>query len=165
MIYFTKENITFVLAVIGSIGTISGWLYTYLTTRKNIVIRTIAYNAVQNQALFYLSFENKSRLSISITSLSLKINGVYYPSRIIPQRVKSSQYKRGNEILNAHDDFSITFPIVISPLGATSGYVLFVFPPGVSIPDTKDLMLQISSNRGGAIETILSLSQLPDTLL
>lgn len=162
---FTRDNLTFVLACIGSIGTITGWLYTYITTRKNFSIRVIAYQSKQNMALFYMSFENKSRLPISLTALSACINGIYYPCKYVPQRVTSSQHSVNGKIVTTQDYYSISFPIELGSLGATSGYVLFVFPKGIHMPDSKTLSVQVSSNRGTAIQMQLSLCQTLDTLL
>ncbi|KJJ77622.1 hypothetical protein [Clostridium sp. FS41] len=161
---FTRENITFILAFIGSIGTISGWAYSFATSRKNIAVNVIAYKVRQDKALFYLSFTNKSRLPISITALSVQINGVYYPCRHIPQKVVSTQRAVNGKIVSSYDYFSIQIPIEIGSLGSTSGYVLFVLPKGVYIPDSKALNLQISSNRGKAIEMKLTLDQTKDIL-
>lgn len=162
---FSNDNITFFLACIGSLGTIAGWGYAYITTRKNFNVRVIAYQSKQNLALFYLSFENKSRLPISITALSVHIDGVYYPCKYIPQKVTSSQHTVNGKVVNFQDYFSIQFPIELGSLGSTSGYVLFVLPKGVRIPDAKTLTFLISSNRGKAIEKKLSLDQILDSLL
>ncbi len=161
----TQDNITFVLACIGSFGTIAGWLYAYLTTRKNISVRVIAYRSKLNTALFYMSFENKSHLPISLTALSICIDNVYYPCKYIPQRVTSSQHYIGGKIINTQDYYNIQFPIQLGSLGATSGYVLFVLPKGVYVPHAKNLTVQVSSNRGKAIQMQLSLCQTVDTLL
>lgn len=163
--FFTRDNLTFILACIGSFGTITGWIYTYVTTKKNFQIRVIAYNSKQNVALFYLAFENRSRLPISITALSVHIDGVYYPCKYIPQKVTSSQHTVNGKVVNFQDYFSIQFPIELGSLGSTSGYVLFVLPKGVRIPDAKTLTFLISSNRGKAIEKKLSLDQKLDSLL
>lgn len=164
MTYLTKENITFILAVIGSFGTITGWIYAYITTRKKLNLRVFAYTFKEEKALFYLSFENKSRLPISITDLALKINETYYSCKHIPQRVTSTQHTVGGKIVNSIDYYNIQFPVELGSLGSTSGYVLFVFPKGVEIPDSKNLMIQVSSNRGKAIEMKLSLDQISETL-
>lgn len=161
---FTRENITFILALVGSIGTVSGWVYSFATSRKNISINVIAYSALQDKVLFYLSLANKSRLPISITALSVQIDGVYYPCKHIPQKVASTQRTVNGKIVSSYDYFSLQIPIELGSLGSTSGYILFVLPKGVCMPDSKTLNLQISSNRGKAIETKLSLDQTMDIL-
>lgn len=164
MSYFTKENITFMLALIGSLGTITGWIYTYISTRKNINMRVVAYSAKDNKMLLYLSFENKSRLTISITDLALKVEDTYYSCRHIPQRVTSTQHYLGNQILNSVDYYNIQMPIELGGLGSTSGYVLFVLPKGIYISSANVLTFQVSSNRGKAFEMKLSLAQTQETL-
>lgn len=162
---FSRDNITFLLAFIGSAGTIVGWGYAYITTKKKFCIRVIAYQSKQNLALFYLAFENKSRLPISITAISVHIDGVYYPCKYIPQKVTSSQHTVNGKVVSSQDYFSIHFPVELGSLGSTSGYVLFVLPKGIRMPDAKTLTFLISSNRGKAIEMKLSLDQISDSLL
>lgn len=164
MEYITKSNVTFILAVFGSIGTITSWIYAYFATRKNIILRVIAYQAKNNILLTYLSFENKSRLAISITNLALKVNGTYFPCRHLPQRVTSSQQSIGGKIVSSIDYYNIRLPIELGGLGSNSGYVLFVLPKGVGIPDSKILTLQVVSNRGKAVETTLPLDQTLEAL-
>lgn len=163
MQYFTKENITFLLALIGSIGSVTGWFYTYVVNKKKISIRIIAYTVKSNIILSYLSFENLSRSPISLTSISIKVNGVFYPCRHIPQKVKSTEHMIGGKIVSTHDVFNISLPIELGGLGATSGYILFVLPKDAGTPDAKTVTFQISSNRGAAVEMSLSLEQLLET--
>lgn len=164
MDYFTKENITSILALIGSIGTIAGWVYAFITTRKNIGIRVVAYSIKGSNILLYLSFENKSRLTISITDLAIKIGEFYHPCRHVPQRVVSTQRYTGSQLVSSVDYYNIQMPIELGSLGSTSGYVLFVLPKGHRISDTNVLTFQVSSNRGRAIEMKLSLDQAMETL-
>lgn len=162
--YFTKDNITFLLALIGSVGTITTWLLSYIKSRRNITIRLIAFDAKDNKILCYLFLENKSSLPISLTALSVIIDGVSFPCRYLPQKVRSDMRTVGSNVVSSQDYFNMTFPVQIGPLGATSGYVLFVIPPSVLIPDSKTVTFQVSSNRGRTFETKLSLDQIQETL-
>lgn len=162
MIHFTKENITFILALIGSLGTIVNWLRLFIVNNKNFNIRPVAYRSKDNITLFYLLFENKSRMPISITELSVQINGVYYPCRYLPEIVTSSHRTIGKEIVSSHDYFNIAFPVQLGALGATSGYVLFILPKDIQMPDSKTLTFLVTSNRGKAVEKIISVDQVPE---
>lgn len=161
---FTKENITFVLALIGSLGTIATWLFSYISNKRNISIRPIAYNSKDNKILFYLSFENRSRLPISITALSILLDGAYYPCRYQPQRVISHQHTVGGKVVSSQDYYNLNFPVQLSPLGSNSGYVLFVIPREVLMPDSKTATFQVSSNRGNSFEMKLLLDQTQEIL-
>ena len=161
---FTKENITFVLALIGSVGTNTTWLFSYISNKRNISIRPIAYNSKNNIILFYLFFENRSRLPISITALSILLDGTCYPCRYQPEKVISHQRTVGGKVVNSQDYYNINFPVQLSSLGSSSGYVLFVIPPEVLIPDSKTVTFQVSSNRGNAFEMKLSLDQTQEIL-
>ena len=58
--YFTKENITFLLAVIGSLGTI----YSMIAQHKNISLSIVSYSYKNKTLLMYVAFTNCSRLPI-----------------------------------------------------------------------------------------------------
>lgn len=157
------ELITFILACIGSVGTISGWIYYWVTTRKNIFVRIIAFHQKNETILSYMAFENKSRLPVSITDISLLIDGNPYPCEYMPKKVMSHERTVGGRIVSSQDYYNIQLPIELGSLGATSGYVLFVLPKGVRKPDTKVVTLQISSNRGKAMKMTLSLDQVAES--
>ncbi len=161
---FTKENITFVLALIGSVGTIATWIRSYIINKRNVIIRPIANKSKDNKILLYLFFENRSRLPISITAISVLFDGVYYPCRYQPQKVISDQRTVGGKVVSLQDYYNITFPVQLGSLDSSSGYVLFVIPQDVQIPDSKTLTFQVSSNRGKAFEMKLSLDQIQEIL-
>lgn len=43
--FLSRSDITSVLAAIGSIGTIVGWIYFLVTTRRNLKIKVLDYRA------------------------------------------------------------------------------------------------------------------------
>lgn len=160
----TKENITFALSLFSAMCVILGWLHSYFITRKKFALHVVAYTALYNNAWFYIAFENKSRLPISISTISILIDGTYYPCRYIPQVVREKEHYTGSKTEIKEQQFSIPFPINLSSLGSNSGFVLFVFPTGISMPTSKNVTFQVSSNRGKAIQMTLPLDQTLDTL-
>lgn len=160
----TKENITFALSLFSAVCVVLGWLHSYLITRKKFNLYVVAYTALFNSAWFYIAFENKSRLPVSINTISILIDGTYYPCRYIPQVVREKEHYTGNKTEITERQYSIPFPVNLPSLGATSGFVLFVFPTGIALPPSKNVNFQVSSNRGKAIEMKLPLDQTLDTL-
>ena len=102
--YFTKDNITFILATIGSLGT---------------------------------------------------IYCVYIPVTVVEHTRHS-----GKELLSHREELSIQFPISLSSLAGTSGYLFFDKLPD-SFPDAPTtLTLEVSTNRGRAKKMKLSVPNL-----
>lgn len=69
----TRENITLALSIFGSIGTLITFISSYLHTRKNLKIKISrsGYGRSTPKMLISLTFENQSRLPISITSIKV----------------------------------------------------------------------------------------------
>ena len=70
--FFTKANITLLLSIIGSFGT----LIALYTKRKNLKIQVsnVAYKKAQKQMLLDITFENRSQLPIAITDVHVFLN-------------------------------------------------------------------------------------------
>lgn len=78
--YITKENITFLLSVFGSLGT----LYTLLAQRKNLSLSIQSYRYNNKSLLMYVAFTNRSRLPISVLNVSILQDEVCYPCVYVP---------------------------------------------------------------------------------
>lgn len=149
----TRENITLALAILGSIGSLSSWIYTFINNRKNLTFHIVGRRYFENESLFlYMSFVNKSRLPISITSIGVKIDDELYSCQEVPIATfeetapdKHREYK------------SMPMPISIPGLGGTSGYVYFGLPKAVPQADATHLIFRVSTNRGRIIERKLAL--------
>lgn len=153
--FFTKENITFILATIGSIGTIYTLISAAIFQRVNFSMRLHMYHYKNNQLLIYASFENHSRLSLSITGISAIYDGVSYPCLYQSISVCEHERRIGGKIVSRKEDFSISLPINLSSLAGTSGYLYFDMLPDTYPSDAKTLTLQVSTNRGKAKKMIL----------
>ena len=64
--FITRENITLVLAILGSFGTLSSWFFVLLKNRKNLKMHIVGHRFSEDNhsLLIYTMFENKSRLPI-----------------------------------------------------------------------------------------------------
>lgn len=81
--FFTKENITFVLAAIGSVGTIISWLFYWATTRRHVEIEIFDYSSHWGRiAQLFIHFQNQSR-SHSLISFNPGTSTRALVSRII----------------------------------------------------------------------------------
>lgn len=144
--FFTRENITFILALIGSFGTCS----TLVAQRKKISLSIQSYSYKNGSLLAYISFNNLSRLPISILNVSIVLNEVCYPCVYIPIKVCETIRRSGKEIINYKEEYSIQFPISLSSLAGSSGYLYFDKLPE-NYPDAPTTVtVEVSTNRGKA---------------
>lgn len=156
--FLTKENITFALSIFGSFGTLFTLLHTFLINRKQLRMKISGHIFGDTKMLvIYASFENMSRLPISITDICIRINDILYPC-VQPPIVAYEETKRvkGN-IVSHRECTSLPLPINLSSLGGSSGYVCFEFPPNAFQPEATELTFLISSNRGKVFEKRLPL--------
>lgn len=156
----TQENVTFALSIFGSIGTIVTLVHAFMTNRKSLHVAIVGHIFGDTKTLIlYMAFTNKSRLPISITDVSIKINGICYPCTQ-PPIVAYEETEKINGIVTSHHEYiTISMPINLSALGGSSGYVCFDFPPNIFPRNSTELTFLISSNRGKIIEKTLSLGR------
>ncbi len=156
MNYITKENITFILATIGSLGT----FYTLFAQRKKISLSIQSYSHKNGSLLMYVSFTNHSRLPISILNVSIIQDKVCFPCTYIPTKVCEHTRRSGKEIISYREEFSIRFPISLFSLAGSSGYLYFDKLPE-TYPDAPTVLtVQVSTNRGRAMKMKLPVPNL-----
>lgn len=155
--FLTKENISFILGLIGSIGTAITFLKSFINSRINFSIESVSFHASDKGILSYLMFINKSNQPLTITAISICINGIYYPAVLTSEEVVHTVRRSGKEIIGTHSEYSIPFPIVLSGQYATSGYVFFPLPKGTSVPSSKLWSVKVCTSKNKAIEKILRL--------
>lgn len=127
----TRENITLALSIFGSIGTLITFISSYLHTRKNLKIKISrsGYGRSPPPMLISLTFENHSRLPISITSIKVFLNGCEITVVKYPSSVEKYSYKEGNEVVERKFLYNLNFPVDVQPLLAVSGHILLDLPP------------------------------------
>lgn len=153
--FFTRENITFLLGVFGSLGT----LYTLFAQRKNISLSIQNYSYKNKSLLMFVSFTNHSRLPISILNISIIQDNVCYPCVYIPTVVCEHTRRSGNEVISYREEFSIHFPISLASLAGSSGYLYFDKLPDSYPDDATTLTVEVSTNRGRATRMKLSIPE------
>lgn len=155
----TMDNLTFLLAAFGSLGTVISGIHGFINNRQNIDFHIVGQRSDSKSILLYMAFVNNSQLPISITSISIKIDGVFYSCQEIPITTLEETTRCKNKILSHHSYKSIPLPITMQGLCGTSGYVYVEFPEAKPQPEAKELTFQVSTNRGKAIEKSLSLGR------
>lgn len=161
--FFTKENVTFILSIFGSIGTLFTFIRAFFINRKHINMKIHGHRFGDTKMLtIYASFENLSRLPISITDICIRINDVLYPC-VQPPIIAYEEIKREKGVIVYRREYSsLSIPINISSLGGSSGYICFEFPPSAFPTDATELTFLVSSNRGKVIERKFPLGRLFD---
>lgn len=156
MKYLTRDNITLVLSLIGSVGTITTWIVSYVKSRKNISIQIIKLTKPKNYLIIYAMLNNRSRLPITVESLSVIICDKKYTCSLLPKKVFETSTKTGNIVKDHKEYYTLPFPINIPSLSGMSGYFLFDLPEEASQKLSTPLTMLIHSNRGKALEKKLS---------
>lgn len=157
---FNRENITLVLSIFGSLGTVFTIFYNIVINRKNLNVRIVGYRYSDKKSLLlYIAFENRSRLPISVTGINVMINGIWYSCAEPPITVLNETFRTGKIVTSHHEYKSLALPISLTSLGGTSGYVYFEFPEALFQTDATQLKFLINSSRGVVTEKTLSLGR------
>ena len=143
----SKENITLVIAVFGLIGSASMWAYKLVVQRSNFSVTILRKGIFGKDVTLFASFENKSRLPIAITRISLLIDGVVYDCVPVPTMVYEEVRRSRGEEVGRLQEFSIQMPIPLDSLSARSGFLHFELPEGILLSEPTALTFLISTNR------------------
>ncbi len=143
----TLEYWTLVIAIFGALGTLSTWVYRFVVTKKKIGFEIVG--SVYSDKLVYMFYilNNKSRLPISINSISICDNKNEIYCEKIPKRLLRKEEKSGSIVKSTTDTFSENFPIAINGLLGHSGYLLFVTEK-YDFDKTENTSINIYTNRG-----------------
>lgn len=151
----TRENITLALAVFGAVGTLVTWIYHWFTSRKSLEVQLLRIYTPSKALACFFSISNKSRLPISVLSVSVFIDGVSFQNVPIPHITYSVSTTRNGETTIKHEYPALTFPINLTGLSGTSGFVDFEIPEEVSQKIATPLIVQVATNRGNLSKTAL----------
>lgn len=155
----TKDNFTFILAVFGSVGAFYNWLTNHLHSRKSLQMQIERICKFGSSVVAYVMILNRSSASISISGVSLKVDGKLYPGYHVPLRtIRINHYEYGDAIAD-REIITMAFPANLGGLAGVSGYLMFDIPPALSEKLESPLTFLISSNRGRPLQMSLSFSQ------
>ena len=149
----TLENDSFVLGLIGSVGTV----WNLFQSRKKIEFIPIDFKLKnENELIVHFEIINHSRLAISITNISYVYSGVHY-SCSKGRAIGESIFHERMQVKNLADFYTQPFPLQLVGLGGTSEYIRFELPKEIHPDFSKPQTFQVSANRGKATEMKLLL--------
>lgn len=151
------QIVTFLIAVAGFAMSMASWVHTFVTQRKKFDVEIVAAKSYADVTYLHLIIQNKSRLPVAITRISLLLNGMWFNCTPIPVMVSATERKRGSEVIKRTEEYSTALPIQLSSLGATNCLVLFEGLPYLPSDDATHLTLSIYTNRGKAVKRSLEL--------
>lgn len=149
----TFENITFLLGLIGSVGT--AWQVIQSRRKIRLSLPYFGYSAEKQLALAYIQFDNLSNSAVSITDVSIVINGITYPCNKLPTIVASLDRKIGGKIISSDILYNMSLPVCLSGYGGSSGYFVFQIPLESVPPDSTHRTFLISTSRGSSFRVEL----------
>ena len=145
---FTLSNISFMLGLIGSVGTV--WQILQSRRKINVSLHYFGYNYDSGIALAYIQFDNLSNTAISITDVALLVGEMVYPCEKVPATVVSFKRTIGKKTSESGYLWNVQLPLCLSGYGGSSGYFLFQIPKESAQPCPTHQTLLISPSRGSS---------------
>ena len=146
--YLQLDDVTTAIAIISLMLTLAGIIWRLATERRCLRVRVVEYFYSEDGVYFVMLFENRSKLPISITQISLCTNVetdcVFLKTHIGSRRKKP--FSDGNAV--QIDYYTLPMPIPIQGLGAAGGYVLFDGPEHGLKRSAKSASFLIRTSRG-----------------
>ena len=149
----TFENITFLLGLIGSVGT--AWQVIQSRRKIRLSLPYFGYSAEKQLALAYIQFDNLSNSAVSITDVSIVINGITYTCNKLPTIVASLARKIGGKTISSDILYNMSLPVCLSGYCGSSGYFVFQIPLESVPPDSTHRTFLISTSRGSSFRVEL----------
>lgn len=150
---------TFILALIGSIGTAYTTLMAIYWNRISIDMSITDYSFSKDSVILYMVFVNNSRLPISITDIRIWNRCVPYSCVKDPHIVRIITRRVGETITYNESIKSLPFPITLPCLSGTSGYLYFQIPQENFEYASNSLTVELSTNRHLTLRRTLSFSK------
>lgn len=135
----TKENVTFVLAVIGSVGSIGELIHRFISSRKRINIKILDFNQWKHVFQMLIYIQNQSQSSICISCISIIYDDKEYPCELVPKKICGT----GENLVCTPD-----FPLNLTPLFGYHYFLEFVNSPDASLTPGSMMSLLVHTNRG-----------------
>lgn len=135
----TRENVTFLLACIGSIGTILNAIKSFLNNRKKLNVEIIDYANKDSDAKFFLYIQNQSSAPICISAIYLTAGTKKVRCELLRKRAQSF-----NGILYR----TPLFPLNIPPQVGVVHFLVFSACPDVLLASGNIVSFEFLTNRG-----------------
>lgn len=153
--FFTKENITLFIAILGAVLSVGNVIYNAITRQTKLSITSTYYSvsqAANSLIQMYLHIANESVLPVSITRIQIKVRNELFDCDQFPKLVFCDYIQNDKVSETKRTFFTLDMPISLASLGATSGFVQFNRTSGSFDPDPKDITLIISTNRKNKLQ-------------
>ena len=137
--FLTKENITFILSVAGSLLGVINFIHTFISNRKNIDIKILDYTQINHVVQFFLYIQNQSASQICISSISIHHEGKHIFCELIPKKIRKT-----NDTLIC----TPMFPLNLAPLCGYQYFFEFLDCPNNLVAPEKTVEVVIHTNRG-----------------
>lgn len=155
--WLTKDSVTFWIAVAGFAMSLSSWIYNFLTQRRNISFHITECKSKDGITIFFLHIENKSRLPIAVTRISLLVNALCIECEPFPTWISEDKRESKGKVLSYQAHYSMQMPVSLSSLGAVSGYVLFQGGQCTLPNDATHVTFLVGANRGRSTQMTVAL--------
>lgn len=155
--WFTRQNITFAIAVMGFLLSLASWVKDYFSQRKKFRCEILGIKSYADVTFINLMITNHSRVPIAITRISLLVDGKTYVCSSLPVLVAEHNRSKGGVIYDSRMEYSTPLPIQLMGLGAVKALVLFEDMQQLPPDDATELTLSICTNRGNPVEMKLPL--------
>lgn len=146
--FITKENVTLAVAVFGAVGSLITMIKNSREKRRNVKINVISYTSAKDKNVFLAVFENRSILPVSITGISLLLNGKEYACPFKPVVISEEIKHSGIQNLSVKKNYSFELPIVLNGLESVQGHLAFSDCQDILTESEKLVTFRVDANRG-----------------
>ena len=137
---FSKENVTFLIAVAGFFMSSLTWLKEFWSKRNALDLSIIDYKKYENGVVqFYIQFHNKSSIPASISKVDLELREKWYTCELEPKLIKKT-------VSNCAK--TPQFPIPVEPNSFYACYLEFLKIPNMQLAPGTVVSFQIHTSRG-----------------
>ncbi len=156
----TRDRLLALVSVLAFIMSSLTWIMAFVRQRKRVSIKANVYELRVDVHIFHLSIENKSRLPIAISLISVSDARIRLECDIVPAMVYSKAIRVKDEIVEQRKYDSFSFPINIPALASVSGFLVFRDIQPNPKAFSTEVTFRLFSNRGRPVKKKLSLPDL-----
>ena len=135
----TKENITFILAVVGFCGTVYSGIAAFILSRARLRAKIIDYAQYGENTRYLIELRNLSTNPISVSLISIKEGRVLYPCERLRARIREFAgllYR------------TPMFPLNLAPRTSYLYFLEFHASPKIALTSGTMLYFSFDTNRG-----------------
>ncbi|MCE5188009.1 MAG: hypothetical protein LLF75_02320 [Eubacteriales bacterium] len=150
MKFFTRDNITLALAIIGVLLSIGNVIYDSLSRRVKLSITSTFYKTYESSSgalQMYFHIANESAMPVAITRIQIRLKDEYIDCDPFPKKVFTVSTHSGDETEVEKVYYTLAMPISLPALGATSGFVQFHRRSGIFPLAPTEVDIIVSTNR------------------